>query len=94
MNEGKVDKSVREHSITVSSRERLSMSGIREIVSFDESGVSLRTSCGELAIDGEGIHISVLNIEKGELELAGKINGINYSELGGERHTLLSRIFK
>ncbi len=95
MNDGRADKSRAEHNITVGARERLSVSGIREIVSFDESGVSVRTSCGDLAIDGEGIHISVLNIEKGELELQGKINGINYTDLGdGEHRSFLSRIFK
>lgn len=94
MNDGRTDKGKIAHNITLSARERLSVSGIREIVSFDESGVSVRTLCGDLIIDGEGMHISVLNIEKGELELQGKINGISYADLGeGDRRTLLSRIF-
>ena len=48
-----------------------------------------------MSVDGENIHINVLNVENGELEISGKINGINYLDIDdGDRKTLLSRIFK
>ena len=64
------------HDIILNSRNKLSINGIKEIVNFDENTVSLKTVCGDLVIDGEDIHISVLNIEKGEIEMNGKITGL------------------
>lgn len=83
------------HDIILNSRNKLSINGIKEIVNFDENTVSLKTVCGDLVIDGEDIHISVLNIEKGEIEMNGKITGLTYFDhVGNERHSLLSKIFR
>lgn len=84
-----------EHNLTLNFREKLSVTGVKEIINFDEKGVNVKTLCGELSVDGENIHINALNVEKGELEISGKINGINYFDTyDGDRKTLLSRIFK
>ncbi len=83
------------HDIILNSRNKLSINGIKEIVNFDENTVSLKTVCGDLIIEGEDIHINVLNIEKGEIEMNGKITGLTYFDhIGNERHSLLSKIFR
>ena len=79
----------------LNARERLSITGVKEIINFDDKTVNIKTVCGEMCIDGENIHINILNVEKGELEISGKINGINYFDIDeSDRKTLLSRIFK
>ena len=84
-----------EHNLILNSREKLSITGVKEIINFDEKVVNIKTVCGELCIDGDNIHINVLNVEKGELEVVGKFNGINYFEIyDGDKKNLLSRIFK
>ena len=81
--------------LSLKSREKVNISGIKEIISFDESEVNLSTVCGNLVIDGENMHINVLNISDGDIELHGKINGVNYIDVNeDEKHSLLSRIFK
>ena len=83
------------HDVVLLSREKLTINGIKEIINFDENIVNLKTVCGELSIEGENIHINVLNIEKGDIEIQGKISGINYYDsLQSDKRTLLSRIFK
>ena len=83
------------HNLIMNSREKLSLDGVRDIISFDENNVNLKTVCGDLYIEGENLHINVLNIEKGEVELTGKISGLNYFESSNnEKSSLLSRIFK
>ena len=65
--------------ITVKSRRSMSMSGVTEVVSFDEEQVTLRTVCGELCVEGEGLHIGVLDTERGIVTLEAKsIDGIYY----------------
>lgn len=84
-----------EHSLTLHYREKMSITGVKEIINFDDKSMNVRTVCGELGIEGESIHINVLNVEKGELEITGKINGINYYDLfESDKRSLLSRIFK
>ena len=83
------------HDIILHSRERLTISGIKEIISFDESAVNLKTVYGELSIEGSNIHINILDIDKGEDEMQGKISGINYYDrYESERSSLLAKIFK
>ena len=83
------------HDLILNSRGRLSINGVKDIISFDENNVNLKTMCGDLCIDGENLHVNVLNIEKGEVEMTGKIIGMNYLDLGErEKSSLLSRIFK
>ena len=90
---GNGNKSV--HNLILNSRGKLSIDGVKDIICFDENNVSLKTVCGDLSIDGENLHINVLNIEKGEVEMIGKIIGINYLDTNdNERTSLLARIFK
>ena len=84
-----------EHNLIINFREKMSITGVKEIINFDEKEINLKTVCGELSIDGENIHINVLNVEQGELEISGKLNGINYLDVyENDKRTLLSRIFR
>ncbi|MBR2381351.1 MAG: sporulation protein YabP [Clostridia bacterium] len=95
MLESKVNNTRIIHNLVMNSRENLSINGVKDIISFDENNVNLKTVCGDLYIEGENLHINVLNIEKGEVELTGKISGLNYFESSNnEKSSLLSRIFK
>lgn len=83
------------HDIILNNRNKLSINGIKEIINFDENTVSLKTVSGDLVIEGENIHINILNIEKGEIEMNGTITALTYFDhVGNERHSLLSKIFR
>ena len=83
------------HNISIKSREQMHIIGITEIINFDENEVNLITIQGNLCIEGERLHINVLNISDGEVEIAGKINALYYSDINeGEKRSLLSKIFK
>ena len=83
------------HDIFIGSREKMSINGVKEILNFDDSVVNLKTVCGDLCIEGAGLHISILNIEKGEVEMQGKINAVySYDTSENDKKGLLARIFK
>ena len=95
MSENKIHMLKTSHEIVLISRERLSINGVKEIINFDENEVNLKTICGDLIIEGENIHINVLNISVGDVELTGKISGINYYDINQiEKQSILSKIFK
>ena len=57
----------------------MSISGVCEVISFVEHAVNLRTVCGDLAIEGEGLHIGVLDTERGMVALEGdSVDGMWY----------------
>lgn len=66
------------HSFVSESRENIKLRGVEEVISFDEREVVLRTECGGMTIEGEGLHIGVLNVEEGRVEVDGKIDGLYY----------------
>ena len=78
------------HVVNMTDCSRLSLCGVKEVLSFDDGLVVLSTLCGILTIDGENLHISRLNLDIGECELAGNITGIYYSK-ARERVGLFSR---
>lgn len=83
----------REHDIKLFSRKEMSISGVREVVSFDEESVRLMSVEGEIYVEGENIKIGVLDTDKGVVTLTGKINGFYYvNEDKGEKKSFFSRL--
>ena len=93
MNENKPTTVQMTHEISLKSRKRMSISGVREVIRFDEKAVDLRTVCGDLAIEGEGLHIGVLDTERGTVTLEGEsIDGMWYlREDSGKKRGLFGK---
>lgn len=68
----------KEHEIKAFKRKEMVVSGVCEVISFDEEGVRLMSVEGEIYIEGEDIKIGVLDTDKGIVTLTGKINGFYY----------------
>jgi len=66
------------HNLTIKKRLAAQLEGVLEVIRFDESEVLLETTCGTLSIDGEGLHLSEWNAEKGLATLEGRIDAITY----------------
>ena len=82
----------KEHEIKIIKRKEMSISGVEEVISFDEESVRLMSSEGEIYIEGEDIKIGVLDTDRGLVTLSGKINGVYYvSEDKGTKKGFFSR---
>ena len=68
------------HRVSMQARANAEIRGVTEVVSFDEQIVSLETVCGGMTVSGDGLHISVLNVEEGLVALDGKIDSIEYED--------------
>ena len=64
--------------IAVRSRKRIDVTGVKEVLSFDESSVSMITRCGEMTVEGEGLKIETLDTDKGIVAVEGKIDAVIY----------------
>ncbi len=85
------------HSVTLDRRESMSVTGLLEVISFDEEAIIADTEMGVLVLRGMNLHVSRLNLESGELEVDGEIFSLSYEEsgaLGKGRGSFLSKLFK
>lgn len=67
-----------EHAFSSKCRDGIVISGVSDVVSFDERGVVMETDCGSLAVEGEGLHVTVLDLSAGRVNIEGRINGVYY----------------
>ena len=72
------DRECAEHDLTLISRKELKITGVRQILNFDDTTVAFITSAGELEIDGESLNIDVLDLNRGVASITGTITGMNY----------------
>ena len=66
------------HELSLSKRERLSLSGVEDVLGFDEAMIACRTNLGDLIIEGSSLRISDFSSEKGTLSVLGTVSGLYY----------------
>jgi len=67
-------------SAHLTGRSFLALTGINEVLSFDDSMVSLDSGGTVLAVSGAGLSIVKLSLESGEVSLSGRIDAIVYTD--------------
>lgn len=82
------------HKITLVDRERLEITGVEEVESFDESTIIMSTNLGALIVRGEGLHIETLSLDGGALKVEGTVESLTYEEVREARGGLFSRLFQ
>ena len=85
------------HTLNVSNRKVVTITGVNDVLSFDAGEVLLDTIDGILMIRGTDLHVSRLTLEKGEVDVDGKVDSLTYSEgkgLGKSGESLLGRLFR
>ena len=84
---------IRAHTVHIDSRQLLSVTGVKDVVSFNEQEVLLLTEGGELAVSGEELHITKLNLDDGVVALEGEIVSLDYDEPQA-KGSLFKRLFR
>lgn len=87
------NKTLMRTSVNIENRERISVTGVKRVDSFDESEVSAHLESAQISIYGQGLHISRLDLDNGILIVDGFISGVEYSD-SDIKSGFLSRIFK
>ena len=67
-------------TVVLENRQRAALSGISEVLAFDESQVVLLSDGGEIALTGEGLHVTRLMLEEGQLTVEGRLDGVFFTQ--------------
>ena len=81
------------HRLQLEGREKLSVSGVEDVVRFDENCIVTTTSGGTLIITGEELHIGKLSLDGGEMQVDGRIDAVTYEDTEVRQGSFLSRLF-
>ena len=75
------------HALTLNERKQLTMTGVTEVVSFDDTAVILRTNLGMLVVQGTDLHLKNLSPDGGQMAVDGQVCSLVY-------HRGLGRFFR
>ena len=83
-------------NLVLENRGKLSVSGVNDVLSFDDQVVMVDTELGLLTVKGENIRINKLSLDTAEVIIEGEISSLAYSQNKQEKSTgtILSKIFK
>jgi len=85
-----------ERKSSLEDRKKLTLSGVLEVVNFDDEKISLNTILGNLAIKGEGLKMNKLDVQNGDVIIIGYISSMIYSGKDGKKskESIIKKIFK
>ena len=85
------------HKLILSNRRTGTITGVADVISVDITEVLLETEQGMLMIKGADLHVNRLTLEKGEIDIEGRIDSLAYSEVTSfqkQSESLIGRLFK
>ena len=85
------------HKLILNNRRCGNLTGVSDVLSFDENEIILETDQGMLMMKGKELHVSRLMLDKGEVDIDVRIDSVTYSEQGSRTErteSLLGRLFK
>lgn len=87
----------RPHKLMLTDRRTCTISGVNDVLSFDVNEILLETEQGMLMIKGDELHVNRLTLDKGEVDVDGKIDSFTYSDVSGsgsKNESFLSKLFR
>lgn len=95
MEDKKLSKQITNQNIIMENREKVTVSGVIDIHSFDDELVLAQTDLGILTIKGDDLKMNKLNLENNELIVEGKITAVAYSDINqAKKSGFMNKLFK
>ncbi len=83
------------HKLWITGRETGTVTGVKDVVSFDLDEIVLDTQLGILTIKGSGLRVKNVNLEKGQVDMEGHIDNMVYTDSKVmKRQSMMGRLFK
>ena len=91
---GKVPAKLNGQDLNIQNREKIRVTGVNDIIGFDETFVDIDTELGKMLIRGEGLKIARLSLEQHELVVNGYICSCEYEDTVKAKKGIVGRIFR
>lgn len=74
------EQTVFPHRVSLNERKELTVTGVTEVVSFDEETIILKTSLGTLNVHGRQLQLKALSTNGGQVEVSGNVAALIYQQ--------------
>ena len=81
-------------NLYLENREKLRITGVSDVIGFDEQNISVQTQKGDLIIGGEDLKITKLDVESGEMFIEGTLNSFFYRGQTNTKQSMFGRLFR
>ncbi len=85
------NKTNQNHGIILENRERLSISGVLDVIGFDDETVLMETELGQLTVKGQNLKVLSFTVEAGSISVEGTVSALVYT--GATKKSGLRRLF-
>lgn len=92
--ENKIEE--KKSNLSLENRKKLTLSGVVEVLCFDEQKIDLTTNLGNLTIKGEELKMNKLDVQNGDVIIIGNISSMVYNgkAVKKSKESILNRLFK
>jgi len=89
-----IEKNVlKKHTVTVKYQESVTLSAVKNVISFDEKEITAQLADENVTLEGEKFNIEKLDTDNGELIVTGVLKQLRYSK-GKEKRSFRKKVFK
>lgn len=81
-------------NIIIEDRLKMTVTGVEQVENFNDNTITLVTVNGGMTIKGEGLNISKLNLDDGNVKIDGKVNGVAYTSRDATPKNIMGKLFK
>ena len=93
-----MEKKIEENkgNIVLENRQKMTLTGVLEVISFDDEKIFLNTELGNLTIKGSDLKMNKLDVQNGDIIIKENISYIVYSgkDIKKEKQSLIEKLFK
>lgn len=69
---------INEHGVTLLNRSKMTITGVLDVICFNDDKIDLKTNMGKLIIKGRSLNINKLSTDSGELDVTGEVQMLEY----------------
>ncbi len=88
------DKILSEHTVFVENRRSMKITGVVQVIAYDEYRLVLKTDYGKLTVSGKNLVAGQMNTESRTMELTGDINYLQYQANHGKSEKGLAKLLR
>ncbi|MGK0468994.1 sporulation protein YabP [Clostridium sp.] len=83
-------------SLMLENRNKLNISGIIEVINFNENQILLNTNVGTMIIKGQDLKMNKLDVQNGDVVITGKVDSFVYTsdKSKAKKDSIISRLFR
>jgi len=82
------------HNVIIENRKKAVMTGVKDVESYNDTGMIIITEAGGLKIKGKGLELVRISTETGDLEVTGEITSMHYSDADRTPNNFISKLFR